>query len=208
MGHIDSLYAEPGHISTDNHGILTFIGNHVETHCNVEDFRNALENYCQAKGGKYRAEWCVKDDEPIFNVQGFTIEEKSDHLSEAQWQKIARIQLGYTSLKEITAQQESNDAQAALLEEQRKKRLSSSVQASIGDFICREDLLTNHQDYLGPVYYGAYVEGRHNGKLKLRVVWHGRKNTDITNEYSGNVIIWEYPQGWFACDQQIINNLP
>ncbi|WP_210515355.1 hypothetical protein [Pantoea ananatis] len=209
MGRVDNLFFKPAIVNTDSHGVKTFTGNHSDTHCNAEDFMSALERYCQSKGGAYKGSWCVKNDEPLFHIEGFTIQEKSESLTDKQWQQVARARLGYVSSKDYQEEKARDDAHAMSLKQQREARLKSKVNASVGDFICREDSASNGKYFQGPVYYGAYVEGKKKGKLKLRVVWHGRKDLDIVNSHlNEDETVWEKPEGWFLCDRQVINTLP
>lgn len=167
MGQIDSFLFKPGIINTDAHGVLTFSGNYSDTHCNSDDFRQTLEDYCRSKGGEYRQEWCVKEDEPIFRIEKFIIQEKSSSLTDAQWRQIARARLGYVSTRESDLKQTRANSNSRFSQQQREIRIHSNVHASIGDFICREDLQSNGKYYQGAVYYGAYVEDIQHGRLIL-----------------------------------------
>ncbi|RQN05261.1 hypothetical protein [Pantoea ananatis] len=210
----------PGRITISPHGVKEFSVSHYFTdvsRCSLGSFKKELERFCQFHGGEFetddsRGDWCVKKNRPLFYSYKYGIKEKSDALTENQWDSLARSELGFITKKEYESQVENevsrNHAKQVALELRKNLRMNESVNASVGDFICTEDLDHQNEYYQGPVYFGGYVEAKANKKLKVRVVWHGRRDLNIVNGNNPDPIIWTSPKGWFHCDKEVIGKLP
>lgn len=207
IGNIDALLFPAGDVSEDKTGIRSFKAHHYTgTHCSSNDFKEAMGVYCKAKGGNYQGSWCVKNDKPIFLVTNFDIIEKSNVISDGEWEFLAKSKLGFISKKDEIYNEIIKTIEDKAKEKQKADRKKKSVNAQIGDFICKND---DYNHYTSEnLYYGGFVEGKENGKIKIRVTWHGRKNTVVKNEWAGENIIWSSPKGWFKCNQATIDSLP
>jgi hypothetical protein len=133
-----------------------------------------------AAGGEYRQEWCVKEDEPIFRIEKFIIQEKSSSLTDAQWRQIARARLGYVILEKVILNRH---------EPIRIQDFHNSNEKYVSTRMCMRQLRfylsgrSTVERKILPVsgLLRAHVEDIQHGRLKLRVVWHGRKDMEIVN---------------------------
>lgn len=198
IGKIDDLFFSAGYLYVNDYG-LNYSSDNAGLHCSKSSFIDSMSRFCESKSGFFSGRWCSVNDNPLFEVDGFTILERAPSQSYEAWLKSSRRR-GYESKRDQILKEEEKQHKEAEARLQKLKIMNSEVAANVGDTICREDYEAKPYQYPGVAHYKAYVEKKEKNRLQVRLIWHGGENFIVNDLNELNNLIWITPKGWWRCN--------